>query len=95
MFRSVLSEIFLGPKRPHWVDQLLSPESLRRSGYFNPEAVARERHLQVKYPRRILPRQFIFDAALTCVVTTQLWHHLFCGGGLCDLPVWDVSPSGR
>jgi hypothetical protein len=21
-------------------------------------------------------------------VTTQLWHHIFCGGGLCDLPEW-------
>jgi asparagine synthase (glutamine-hydrolysing) len=92
MFRSVLSEIFLGPHRPYWVDQLLSPESLQRSGYFNPVAVLRERALQVKYPRRVLPRQYIFDAALTCVITTQLWHHLFCGGNLCDLPVWDAKP---
>jgi asparagine synthase (glutamine-hydrolysing) len=74
---------------------LLSPESLKRAGYFNPEAVLRERYLQVKYPRRILPRQFIFDAALTCVVTTQLWHHLFCGGNLCDLPVWDAQPLSK
>jgi asparagine synthase (glutamine-hydrolysing) len=27
------------------------------------------------------------DIALTCVVSTQLWHHLFFGG-LCDLPSW-------
>jgi asparagine synthase (glutamine-hydrolysing) len=87
MFRSVLSEIFLGPNRPAWVDQLLSPESLRRTGYFNAEAVARERHLQRKHPR-LHPRLYIFDAAITCVITTQLWHHLFCGGNLCDLPVW-------
>jgi asparagine synthase (glutamine-hydrolysing) len=91
MFRSVLSEIFLGSNRPYWVDQLLSPESLQRSGYFNPAAVLRERQLQVKYPRRVLPRQYIFDAAITCVITTQLWHHLFCGGNLCDLPVWDAE----
>ena len=35
---------------------------------------------------RITPARFVFDVALTCVVSTQLWHHIFCGGGLCDLP---------
>ena len=28
------------------------------------------------------------DIGLTFVVSTQLWHHLFCGGGLCELPEW-------
>ena len=87
MFRASLSGTFLGPHRPAWVDQLLSPESLRRAGYFNPEAVARERQAQVSRPR-ITPRRFIFDLGLTSVVSTQLWHHLYCGGGLCDLPTW-------
>ena len=40
MFRASLAETFLGPDRPAWVDQLLSPESLRATGYFDPEAVA-------------------------------------------------------
>ena len=31
------------------------------------------------------------DIALTCVVSTQLWHHLFFGG-LCDLPTWTPPP---
>jgi asparagine synthase (glutamine-hydrolysing) len=31
------------------------------------------------------------DLSLTCVVATQLWHHTFLGGGLCDLPTW--SPA--
>jgi asparagine synthase (glutamine-hydrolysing) len=87
MFRSSLSRTFLGPHRPKWVDQLLSPESLRATGYFDPRAVARERALQVHVPR-FTARRFVFDVALTCVVSTQLWHHLFCSGGLCDLPVW-------
>ena len=43
--------------------------------------------------RRVLPRitpaRFVFDVALTCVVSTQLWHHIYCGGGLCDLPTWE------
>jgi asparagine synthase (glutamine-hydrolysing) len=87
MFRASLAKTFLGPARPPWVDQLLSPESLRATGYFDPKRVAHERWLQTLLPR-ITARRFVFDVGLTCVVTTQLWHHLFCGGGLCDLPVW-------
>jgi asparagine synthase (glutamine-hydrolysing) len=86
MFRAKLAKSFLGPDRPAWVDQLLSPDSLRASGYFDPNAVARERRAQVRWPR-LTPRRFVFDVALTSVVATQLWHHLFFGG-LCDLPVW-------
>ena len=87
MFRANMASTFLGPHRPSWVDQLLSPESLRATGYFNPEAVARERKLQTIIPR-ITARRFVLDVALTCVVTTQLWHHIYFGGGLCDLPHW-------
>ena len=87
MFRASLSQTFLGSHRPAWVDQLLSPESLKKTGYFDPKAVARERWFQVHMPR-ITPRRLVFDVGLTCVVSTQLWHHIFCGGGLCDLPTW-------
>lgn len=87
MFRSKLSQLFLTENRPAWVDQLLSEESLKRSGYFDPKAVQRER-AWLKYPR-ILPRQYLFDGSFTCVISTQLWHHLFCGGNLCELPVWE------
>jgi asparagine synthase (glutamine-hydrolysing) len=87
MFRASLSKTFLGKDRPAWVDQLLSPESLRATGYFDPRAVARERAWQTMMPR-VTARRFVFDVGLTCVVATQLWHHLFCGGGLCDLPTW-------
>jgi asparagine synthase (glutamine-hydrolysing) len=87
MFRASLSQTFLGAHRPSWVDQLLSPDSLRATGYFNPEAVAKQRRLQNLIPRMTVTR-FIFDVGLTCVVSTQLWHHIYCGGGLCDLPTW-------
>ena len=50
MFRASMSGTFLGPDRPAWVDQLLSPESLRATGYFDPEAVARQRAWQVRHP---------------------------------------------
>jgi asparagine synthase (glutamine-hydrolysing) len=89
MFRAHMSGSFLGPHRPSWVDQLLSPESLRATGYFDPAAVARQRAWQTLIPR-ITPARGVFDVALTCVVSTQLWHHIYCGGGLCDLPTWQV-----
>jgi asparagine synthase (glutamine-hydrolysing) len=95
MFRASLAATFLGPNRPAWVDQLLSRESLLAAGYFDPDAVARERRAQVTIPR-ITPRRFVFDLGLTSVVSTQLWHHLYCGGGLCDLPQWfDASLAGN
>jgi asparagine synthase (glutamine-hydrolysing) len=96
MFRASLSKTFLGHNRPPWVDQLLSPESLRRTGYFDPSTVARQRRLQGLIPR-LTPARGVFDVALTCVVATQLWHHLFCGGGLCELPSWEPArhPSER
>jgi asparagine synthase (glutamine-hydrolysing) len=87
MFRANLAHTFLDANRPAWVDQLLSPESLRRTGYFDPQSVSRQRARQVAMPR-ITARRFVLDVGLTCVVSTQLWHHLFCGGGLCDLPTW-------
>ncbi len=87
MFRSKLSAVFLGNNRPAWVDQLLSPESLKKAGFFDPEVITRERKNLDAYPK-VFPRQHLMDATLTCVITTQLWHHLFCGGGLCDIPEW-------
>jgi asparagine synthase (glutamine-hydrolysing) len=87
MFRACMASTFLGLDRPLWVDQLLSRESLRATGFFDPEAVMRQRAWQVLLPR-ITPSRFVHDVALTCVVSTQLWHHIYCGGGLCDLPTW-------
>jgi asparagine synthase (glutamine-hydrolysing) len=87
MFRASLSSTFLNPNRPTWVDQLLSRESLEKTGYFDPAAVAREREAQVQRPR-VSPKRFVFDMGLTSLISTQLWHHLFCGGNLCELPSW-------
>ena len=95
MFRASRSDAFLAHERPRWVDQLLSPESLRATGWFDPDAVTRERAAQVRYPR-ITPRRIIMDLSLTCVISTQLWHHIYLGGGLCELPTWEaISPVDR
>jgi asparagine synthase (glutamine-hydrolysing) len=91
MFRASRSEAFLAPDRPPWVDQLLSPESLRTAGWFEPEGIARERAAQVRFPT-ITPKRIIMDLSLTCVIATQLWHHIYLGGGLCDLPAWAPTP---
>jgi asparagine synthase (glutamine-hydrolysing) len=91
MFRASRSEAFLDQSRPAWVDQLLSREALETTGYFNVDGVLRERAAQVRYPR-VTPKRIIMDLSLTCVVATQLWHHSFLGGGLCDLPTWTKAP---
>lgn len=90
MFRSRFSRTFLDYGHPGWVDQLLSSDSLKKTGYFDPEMVKREQMKQQALPR-VTARRFVMDIALTCVVSTQLWHHLFFGG-LCDLPTWTPPP---
>ncbi len=87
MFRADMSGVFLGADRPPWVDQLLSPESIRAAGYFGAESIARER-TALERAFRLSPRRFILDVGLTSAIATQLWHHTYCGGGLCDLPTW-------
>jgi len=90
MFQASRSEAFLGPGRPRWIDQLLSPDSLKATGWFDPERVARERAAQMRF-LRITPKRIIMDLSLMCVIATQLWHHLFLGGGLCELPTWESA----
>ncbi len=78
---------FFGDQRPDWVDQLLSEESLRRAGLFNPACIARLREKQARALRKNR-EDHASNVTLTAVLTTQLWHHSFCGGGLADLPEW-------
>jgi len=89
MFRASLSKTFLDPSAPAWVDQLLSPESLSASGFFDPSLIAHARW-QRRYLPRVTARQLGLDMNLTSVVATQLWYHTFCGGGLCELPTWSA-----
>lgn len=80
-----------GPRRPLWVDQLLSTEALRKTGLFEPELV--RRHLLLREKSVQFSLNPFRDAGLSGVVSTQLLYHLFCGGGLCDLRVAPVSVS--
>ncbi len=67
-----------------WIDQVLSTESLRKVGYFDPNAVAAARE-KLAQPGGGLGRTSL-EMGLTAVIATQLWHHLYLGGQLCELP---------
>jgi asparagine synthase (glutamine-hydrolysing) len=86
MFRAPFANTFFDAPPP-WAEQLLSPESLARTGYFDPEGVA-ETTNSYRQKGWASGRRLSMEMGLTGVMTTQLWHHLFLGGGLCDLPAF-------
>ena len=51
MFRANLGRSFIGERRPAWVDQLLSDESLAKTGFFSPKGVRFARDVQSRKPR--------------------------------------------
>src|SRR5262249_61637800 len=68
-----------------FVEQLLSEESLRKTGYFDPAAV---RHWRQAYRtlRAHSPQRASVEMGLVGVIATQLWYHTFIDGSLSDLP---------
>lgn len=70
---------------PTYVEELLSEESLRRSGYFDPKSVMRWRKDVQNLRRRSLLRTSI-EMSLAGIVSTQLWHHSYIDGSLSSLP---------
>ncbi len=86
IFRARYSGSFLQPE-PLFVKQLLSEESLKKTGYFDPEKVRRIRKSLANYPS-MLPPHMGWEVSFVGVLATQLWHHLFLGGGLCELDAW-------
>ena len=90
MFRAPLAETFLRDAPP-FVRDLMSPESLARAGYFDVEAVRRDCELVARGEGSKLG--IFASLGLGGVVATQLWHHLYLGGGLCELPSLDYAPK--
>lgn len=91
MFRAPFDTFHLDPA-PSFVDQLLSEESLRRTGYFDVAAV---RHWRTAF-QRLRPgwaNRTSIEMGLMGVVGTQLWHHLFVDASLCELP--SMLPTQR
>jgi asparagine synthase (glutamine-hydrolysing) len=91
IFRAPLDSFHMDPE-PRFIAELLSEQSLRRTGYFDVAAVNRWRNDFRKMRAGSLPRLSV-EAGLMAVVATQLWHHLFMGGGLADLPEWSAVPT--
>src|SRR5262245_45374500 len=83
MFRAPLAESFLA-KPPAFVRELISPESIARTGYFDVARVQQDCKLLASAEGRGLGT--FVSLGLSGVVATQLWHHLYLGGGLCSLP---------
>ncbi len=82
IFRAPLDSFHIDPE-PAFVRDLLSEESLRRTGYFEVKEV---QHWRKAYRTlRGLPRLSV-EMGLAAVVATQLWHHHFIEGTLADLP---------
>jgi asparagine synthase (glutamine-hydrolysing) len=91
MFRAPLDG-FHATALPTFVDQLLSPESLKKTGYFDAAATAHWRDA-FRTMRAGSTQRTMVEMGLVGVVATQLWHHTYLGGGLADLPAW--SPPSR
>jgi asparagine synthase (glutamine-hydrolysing) len=83
MFRAPLAESFF-INQPAYVRQLMSPEALNRTGYFDTDAVLRDYNAIATGQDKGI--NTFLKMGLTGVLSTQLWHHLYLGGGLCELP---------
>lgn len=90
IFRAPLDSFHLDPE-PKFVGELLSEESLLRTGYFDSAAVQHWRKAYRGLKPNSLPR-LSMEMGLAAVVATQLWHHTFIDGSLADLPVWSADP---
>jgi asparagine synthase (glutamine-hydrolysing) len=84
MFRAPFDSFHVDPA-PAFVDQLLSDESLRKTGYFDPEAV---RHWRQRFRtlRAGSNHRVALEMGLAAVVSTQLWHQQFIDRSLADVP---------
>jgi asparagine synthase (glutamine-hydrolysing) len=94
MFRAPLDSFHID-KPPTFVEQLFSRESLRKTGYFDVEAVGHWRQA-FKQMGRHSAQRLALEMGLAGVLSTQLWHHLYIDASLAELPgaVSRSSPVG-
>jgi asparagine synthase (glutamine-hydrolysing) len=83
MFRAPLDS-FHEQGAPPFVDQLLSEESLRKTGYFDAGAVAYWRQAYRGLRKGSMARISV-EMGLVGALATQLWHHTFIDGSLADV----------
>ncbi len=91
IFRAPLDSFHIEPE-PKYIGELLSEDSLRRTGYFDVAAVGHWRKAFRQLRPNSLPR-LSMEMGLAAVVATQLWHHTFIDGSLADLPVWSPGEA--
>jgi asparagine synthase (glutamine-hydrolysing) len=84
MFRAPFDSFYREPA-PAYVEQLLSDESLRRTGFFDANAVNYWRQA-FRNMRAGAAARATLEMGLVGVVGTQLWYHTFIDGSLADLP---------
>ncbi len=90
MFRAPLAEsFFINP--PDYVRQLMSPEALAKTGYFDAQTVLKDYNAIGSGQGGDI--NTFLKMGLTGVLSTQLWHHLYMGGGLCELPDHSARPQ--
>jgi asparagine synthase (glutamine-hydrolysing) len=76
-YRGPDATAFLGPGRPAYVDDLLSPAAVASSGYFEPrrvEQLTRKISVAARERRPVTHRDSL---SLLTVLSTQIWHALF------------------
>jgi asparagine synthase (glutamine-hydrolysing) len=88
IFRAAYSGSFLDPTPPY-VEQLLSKESLDKTGLFDEKTVQRFRKI-LSGPHLRLGPHMLREVGLVGVISTQLWYHLFVSQDLCELPGWEA-----
>lgn len=86
MFRAPFGDTLV-KNSPAFIKQLLSESSLKQTPYFDVAQVHRFMK-QLNWPGLLPGRRTFVEMGLSMVTTTQLWHHLYLGGGLCELPTW-------
>ncbi len=89
IFRAPLDSFHVDPE-PAFVRELLSEESLKRSGYFDTQAVHHWR-IAFRQLRKNSIARLSMELGLAAVVATQLWHHTFIDGSLADLPTFEAD----
>jgi len=74
-YRAPISRCFMGRQAPDYVEELLSPESLKETGYFNSEKVSRLVEKCRKQEGALLSERE--NMAVIGIISTQLLHHHF------------------
>ena len=91
MFRAPFDSFHL-EGAPAFVEQLLSRQSLQKTGYFDIEGVS---HWRKAYTTLGAAQRISVEMGLAGVLATQLWHQQYLDNSLADLPAPFLTPVTR